>query len=924
MKRSRERRATRRSAAPPIPPPGSGSDEDGADARQKQDDEKTSIVSASAAAKRKRQRTRTRNPLPQSSATDKTPTRSKRSKRDGGMEKAEAGRGNSENPEKTHNSDATSDSSEEDDEITISQLANRASSDKDENDDAQEIVQSGPQVPSRDDLSKRPHEETNELLSRLERDRKAPSSRPNRVKERDKSGIEKSKRKRPFIEIGSESLSSAACRSLVGDALKSNGSEQITDTSRDYNAVKESKKTADQSNAIIRSVRMGGNDVPDGTVSSASGAHVTERRGHSQNDRYSEKQPSDAKRRRVLKKLASGDKGSLLDRHKGGAERDDKRTCLVDQNCGSMDGTNFIHKSSNGSNFPADMPTGHETNKGIGALVEKQRLRGDGKAAHEQRDGQQTQMNISDSFPSVDSIKIELYMEGIRVHRGRGSERRFSDYWDALNRYISSGSQAEKCCRNRSSHAIESELKSFLKTKQLRSLHNRVILAIMKRSLEGKVPTAMYRRHLPPRWKRQAQLKSSEAQSPPSSSTGAVARKEKVVGDDFSASLQQQKDATDIQKLSSYFGRDTDLWTSFARRKIGNDFTSAAVQFNRRESPERIVSEASLRSATLPGALSIDPKLRGLVGKHGMAVSENAVWLLVVAVRAHASAVLRRTIAEMEATKGDQVTSVAAAESQENSKSSTKDEKKIPSSARSKMGDAKVEGAEVSDSFVFEQRKTQSTITVFDLALALSSNPALSSGAANISKSRVAWERCISAANGTLSAPFQPRVTGISRSILAAGKKREEALSAPVSKKVRALTNPGVPSAGTNKSSITANVDSSSTSVAASATVKDTAQKIVHGGKDLSAMKKTAGSSVASEVADSNTAENGDASPNRPSSTSPGPARRGRGTGAKNLAAMRAGAKNLAAMRARRTTSTGSKTDEKEETDTQDQEVKGD
>jgi hypothetical protein len=49
-------------------------------------------------------------------------------------------------------------------------------------------------------------------------------------------------------------------------------------------------------------------------------------------------------------------------------------------------------------------------------------------------------------------------------------------------------------------------------------------------------------------------------------------------------------------------------------------------------------------SSCIPGALVIDPLVRGVVGEKNMQVSENAIWLLVVAVREHASNLLRHAI----------------------------------------------------------------------------------------------------------------------------------------------------------------------------------------------------------------------------------------------------------------------------------------
>jgi hypothetical protein len=71
---------------------------------------------------------------------------------------------------------------------------------------------------------------------------------------------------------------------------------------------------------------------------------------------------------------------------------------------------------------------------------------------------------------SLDRIKMMLFSEGSLVHRNRGYERVFAQYWDALSLRLEgqlSAANAEKC---------RSALGSFLKTRRLKKLHNQLVM----------------------------------------------------------------------------------------------------------------------------------------------------------------------------------------------------------------------------------------------------------------------------------------------------------------------------------------------------------------------------------------------------------------------------------------------------------------
>ena len=92
--------------------------------------------------------------------------------------------------------------------------------------------------------------------------------------------------------------------------------------------------------------------------------------------------------------------------------------------------------------------------------------------------------NYSDEdtlFYSFDEIKLEIYRECLKSYRGRGPEKRFSQYWEQLGLYMSSAlSEMPNIHSRLRSYAgpgsIDHMLNSFLTTRRLRQLHNALIL----------------------------------------------------------------------------------------------------------------------------------------------------------------------------------------------------------------------------------------------------------------------------------------------------------------------------------------------------------------------------------------------------------------------------------------------------------------
>jgi hypothetical protein len=70
----------------------------------------------------------------------------------------------------------------------------------------------------------------------------------------------------------------------------------------------------------------------------------------------------------------------------------------------------------------------------------------------------------------VDRVKMVLYSVGSEVHRGRGFERLFADYWDAVCLRLSGRLSSH------TSDLCDIAIESFLISKKLRKIHNQFIM----------------------------------------------------------------------------------------------------------------------------------------------------------------------------------------------------------------------------------------------------------------------------------------------------------------------------------------------------------------------------------------------------------------------------------------------------------------
>jgi hypothetical protein len=84
---------------------------------------------------------------------------------------------------------------------------------------------------------------------------------------------------------------------------------------------------------------------------------------------------------------------------------------------------------------------------------------------------------INTGFRDVEDVKIRLYDIGSRVHRGKQPERRFAAYWEALSCFVSFRLHpGGRSTSQTTLDGVRKVLDSFLKTKQMRRLHNLLIM----------------------------------------------------------------------------------------------------------------------------------------------------------------------------------------------------------------------------------------------------------------------------------------------------------------------------------------------------------------------------------------------------------------------------------------------------------------
>ena len=255
--------------------------------------------------------------------------------------------------------------------------------------------------------------------------------------------------------------------------------------------------------------------------------------------------------------------------------------------------------------------------------------------------------------PCLDTIKMTIFLEGCKAHRGKGPERRFADYWDALARNIALGlrgkDRSKRCSKDEACNGIEYILSSFLTTKRLKRLHNELILAIMEQSLGTFVAEDKFKRHIPVAWRGRAQRKLGFPQKPSLTATKSGGDVETQNQEGSAETALQEDVALDIadsRRIRSMLAYESSVWSVRGQRGVSEKSENATDIATGNISNAKTLSlpRPVVPSAYLPGALIIDPLVRSLATAENMNVSEDAIWLAIVAVREHATATLRQAL----------------------------------------------------------------------------------------------------------------------------------------------------------------------------------------------------------------------------------------------------------------------------------------
>ncbi|KAL7573780.1 hypothetical protein ACA910_007809 [Epithemia clementina (nom. ined.)] len=200
----------------------------------------------------------------------------------------------------------------------------------------------------------------------------------------------------------------------------------------------------------------------------------------------------------------------------------------------------------------------------------------------------------SSPLSDFEQTKLRLYAEGAAVHNTRTYDKEFGDYWDAMRMQFDGGRSVENSTK------CKSVINGFLKTRRLRKLHNKLIKVLIRKSMTLCIPFDEISTHLPNSWRKRITI--------------------------FDRTMEQPSK----MKKKEFFITD----------KLGYLPTIGGAPAYPRK--VKCAAHSSLR---IPGALSIDPEMRAAVQAADMNVSEEAIWLMIVSAKEYASTILRGCLA---------------------------------------------------------------------------------------------------------------------------------------------------------------------------------------------------------------------------------------------------------------------------------------
>lgn len=212
---------------------------------------------------------------------------------------------------------------------------------------------------------------------------------------------------------------------------------------------------------------------------------------------------------------------------------------------------------------------------------------------------------------SPDTIKIAIYMEAVKVFRGKGVDRRFADYLDCLGRYLSS----DKILRSNTdvaTNGVEWILQSFLTTKKLKKLHNLFVKSLLKQCYRTKVSKTRFIDQIPMQWQDKVKV-----DVPLNNLTKNIRRK---LPDNVTRDIQ------------SSYGCKSSLWTANGWIRIEPNLSSTAVDCHDNRSPR------------IPGTLEINHIAENLLSNKEYCLSESAIWAISIAIKEHLLVIMRNVL----------------------------------------------------------------------------------------------------------------------------------------------------------------------------------------------------------------------------------------------------------------------------------------
>ena len=318
---------------------------------------------------------------------------------------------------------------------------------------------------------------------------------------------------------------------------------------------------------------------------------------------------------------------------------------------------------------------------------------------------------------TVEEIKMDLFMESIRIHRGKSAERCFADYWDSLGHYLSKGLnrlQPLQLTEDFRSNIVGNSLQKFLITKKLRYLHNKLIFALMNQCYKSKVDKTKLKKYIPAQWKRKIEHKDLNNVYNISSGKGENSVKMPI----HSQGLTLQK-----KNITSKMSVEPKILTGLENHGIDKSlFVQNGINIGT-HLPLNESENTTNPSCRLPGALEIKPLILNIIESEGITASKSATRFLIIAIREYIAKILTHTITSME----------------DSSLSN--------------------QSLEVGTPKILSLRKRK-LISSYNLAQNLLSNKKLYGRPQRYSSSRMAWERCL-CSSGSKLFPSSPK--GLSR-----------------------------------------------------------------------------------------------------------------------------------------------------------------